>query len=160
MDHFNAIFILVPRCRLAVCRECSIGLVKARFKTHLNAHHKYLSVATRKAVVKAAKDIEELAEGEEDIVYPAPESGPVPGLAVRRDGWICTASTIATSSFFTIDVFGGLHQGTVQDAKTSSKGTTGATSLSIFFLLRWSGESHLIFLGGMPVWWRTLRISW
>ena len=68
MDHFNAIDILVPRCRLAVCRECSIGLVKACFKTHLNAHHKCLSVATHKAVVKAAKDIEELAEGKEDIV--------------------------------------------------------------------------------------------
>lgn len=155
MDHFDVIFILVPRCRLAVCSECSIQLVKARFKTHLNAHHKHLSVATRKAVVKAAKDMEELAEGEEDIVvYPAPESEPVPGSAVRRDGRICTASknTIATSSFFAVDIFRGLHRGTVQNAKTSSKGTTGATSLSIFFLLWWNGESHLLFFGGMLVW--------
>lgn len=99
MDHFNAIFILVPRCRIAVCRECSTGLVKARFKTHFNSHNKDLSVATRKAVVEAAKDIEELAEGEEDIVYPVPESEPVPGLAVRRDGWICTACTADGSPF-------------------------------------------------------------
>lgn len=91
-------FIHVPRCCIIVCRECGIGLVKARLKTHIDAHHKHLPVTVRKAVVEAARDIEDLAESEEDVVYPAPESEPVPGLAVRRDGWMCTASKADGSS--------------------------------------------------------------
>lgn len=43
--------------------------------------------------MEAARDIDELAEDEEEVEYPTPESEPVPGLAVRRDGWMCAAST-------------------------------------------------------------------
>src|SRR5690242_9305860 len=94
MDQFNTIFVHVPRCRIIICKECGIVVVKAHIATHLDTKHAYLTVSTRAQITQVARATEELAESEDEVVYPGPASEPVPHLMIWRDGLKCTARRI------------------------------------------------------------------
>ncbi|KAF2842566.1 hypothetical protein M501DRAFT_928389 [Patellaria atrata CBS 101060] len=90
MDQFNTLFVHISCYRVAVCKECHVGIVKANIARHLDTRHANLTRSTLQEIARAARAIEELAEGEDQVVYPGPDSEPVPHLTVWRDGLKCT----------------------------------------------------------------------
>lgn len=94
MDQFHTLFVSVPQYRIMVCKECSVGIVKAHIATHLDTKHAYLTSSTRKDITQAVELIGEVAEGEGEVVYPESASEPIAHIEVWRDGFKCTATRL------------------------------------------------------------------
>lgn len=92
MEHFNAIFEYIPAHRIAVCRTHQQGIVKSQLGAHLNKKHQEYVWRTRKKIVEAAQEeasLQQWASDLDQIVYPSPETTPLPHLPVYHDGLQC-----------------------------------------------------------------------
>ena len=89
MNQFNTIFNYFPQYCVAVCKECSLGVIPVHLKTYLDNKHMYLTAKICKNITQAASQIQRLAEQKEDIIYPDPISNPVQYLPVWHNGFKC-----------------------------------------------------------------------
>jgi hypothetical protein len=92
MDQFNTIFFHFPQCRIIICKECGVGMIRPQVKAHINSKHGYLTVEIRKTINQVVSTIGDLADCEAEVIYPNPKSEPIPHLPVWRNRLKCTAS--------------------------------------------------------------------
>ena len=98
MDQLNLLFQLFPQYRIAVCRECCVGIIQSQVQAHLNAKHKHLHASIRGYIVAAALGVQEWAASIKEVVFPKPHCQPVHHLAVFKDGLKCTALVAESAS--------------------------------------------------------------
>lgn len=89
MDDFRRIFEIDSRHRILICLPCQYAVIPSHTKTHLQTHHKRLSIEQRNDFVSRVEGCTELAKIHADVVYPLPTEPPIPSIPVYFDGLRC-----------------------------------------------------------------------
>ena len=94
MDDFRRIFEIDSRHRILICLPCQYAVIPSHTKTHLQTHHKRLSIEQRNDFVSRVEGCTELAKIHADVVYPLPTEPPIPSIPVYFDGLRCDGTDI------------------------------------------------------------------
>jgi hypothetical protein len=89
MDDFHRIFDIDSQHRVLICRPCQYAIIPSHVTTHLNTHHKRLSVQQRAGLVLEVGRSTELAKIHADVIYPSPIDPPITSLPLFFDGLRC-----------------------------------------------------------------------
>ncbi len=92
MEQFNTIFTHLPAHCIVVCKTHQQGIVKSQLGAHLDKKHQEYTARTRQKIVEAVQletSLQQWAINPDQIVYPSPETTPLPHLPVYRDGLRC-----------------------------------------------------------------------
>ena len=92
MDEFNRYFVHMPEHKVVICKDCKTATPPGFFAGHLQKKHRYLSTELRRNMVQTMNSIEGLATTADEIVYPQPESEPIPHLPILRSKLKCIFS--------------------------------------------------------------------
>ncbi|KAF9733880.1 hypothetical protein PMIN01_08223 [Paraphaeosphaeria minitans] len=94
MDQFHTTFEYLAAHRIAVCKRHEQGIVKFQLEGHLNKQHQEYIWATRQKIIQAVQEetsLQQWAVTQEEVVYPSPDTAPLPHLPVYHDGLQCSA---------------------------------------------------------------------
>ena len=80
MDDFHRIFDIDSQHRVLICRPCQYAIIPSHVKTHLNTHHRRLSVQQRARLVSEVGRSTKLAKIHADVIYPSPIDPPITSL--------------------------------------------------------------------------------
>jgi hypothetical protein len=92
MERFYDIFEYLQANRIAICKSHQQGVVRSQLKAHLDRKHQEYVWQTRQEIVEAVQkeaSLQQWASDVEQIVYPTPESDPLPHLPIYSDGLRC-----------------------------------------------------------------------
>jgi hypothetical protein len=89
MNDFHRMFEIDSQHHILICRCCQYAVIPSHVKTHLNTHHKRLSIQQRADLVSRVERSTELAKIHTDVTYPSPTEPPITSLPLFFDGLRC-----------------------------------------------------------------------
>ena len=93
MEQFDNVFIYLPTYRVILCRQCGYAVEPSQARGHITKRHRKTSAEECQAIITFIQQIEEVAWQKDDVQYPEPESRPIDGLPVYKDGYCCRATS-------------------------------------------------------------------
>jgi len=89
MDQFKRVFKHLPDQQVIVCIECQYCIQPDQIKGHLSTNHNGIPNQVRKAIQEFVKTLDNVAYQKGDVVYPDPDSVPIPELPIYDNGLVC-----------------------------------------------------------------------
>ena len=92
MEAFQDIFDYLPTHRIAICKRHHQGIIKSQLRTHLDTKHQDLYPRIRQDIIQAIDtdaSLQNWASDADQVVFPRPDTAPLPHLLVYEDGLKC-----------------------------------------------------------------------
>jgi hypothetical protein len=91
---FQQLFIVRAEYKIIQCIQCQYAISPANIHGHLrDKHKKAIDLKCRKGVAKyVTEKIEAVAWDKEQVIYPEPNSPPVEGFPIYRNGYRCVST--------------------------------------------------------------------
>ena len=92
MEAFQDIFDYLPTHRIAICKRHHQGIIKSQLRTHLDTKHQDLYPRIRQDIIKSTDtdaSLQNWASDADQVVFPRPDTAPLPHLLVYEDGLKC-----------------------------------------------------------------------